>query len=128
MPVLNSIPQSINTMNITMGLPLQLSPLADLFDSIFVMHENAVRLRKARGAKVEKYYLQDILKIIQHPFILGFTEVLFGINSDELNSIKQKIVKSNIVFFTKEEIIKQYSICPDFVDCIRFESSNTNMY
>ena len=114
MPVLNSIPNSINAMNITMGLPLQLTPLADLFDSIFLMHENAKKLRKARGAKVEKFYLHDILKIIQHSFISGFPEVLLGITDKELNSIKQDLVKSNNMFFTKEEIIKHYSLCPDF--------------
>ncbi len=111
MPVLNSIPDSIKEMNITMGLPLQLTPLADLFDSIFVMHDNATKLSKARTAKVEKFYLRDILKIIQHSFISGFSEVLFGITGEELNSVKQDLIKSNNVFFAQDEIIKYFSLC-----------------
>ncbi|MCD4773659.1 MAG: PD-(D/E)XK nuclease family protein [Bacteroidales bacterium] len=114
MPVLNSIPESIREMNITMGLPLQLTPLADLFESIFAMHDNATKLSKARSAEVEKFYLRDILKIIQHSFISGFSEILFGITKEELNSIKHNLIKSSNIFFSKNELIKYYSLCPEY--------------
>ena len=39
MPLLNSIPNQIDTLNITMGLPLRLIPLTSLFEALFKIHK-----------------------------------------------------------------------------------------
>ncbi len=61
LPVLNSIPKSIQNINVTMGLPLHEVPVAAFFDILIKFQE------KNKG---ELYY-KDIVNIIGHPIIRG---------------------------------------------------------
>src|SRR5690606_18123622 len=54
LPVLNSIPESINALNITMGLPLKSIPLATLFEQLFFIHKK----------ETNDFYFKDVIKLL----------------------------------------------------------------
>ena len=58
-PLLNSIPTSIPSVNITMGQKLDLTPLAGLFIGYFELHE----LTNRKG-----WFFKDFIKFITHPY------------------------------------------------------------
>lgn len=59
-PILNSIPQQIEAVNITMGYPLQKTPLAGLFKQFIELY----LLREAQG-----WFYKKILSFLAHPAI-----------------------------------------------------------
>ncbi|MDG5490966.1 PD-(D/E)XK nuclease family protein [Psychroserpens sp. SPM9] len=59
LPLLNSIPKSINAINITMGLPLRVIPLASLFETLFYIHKSAS----------QNLYYKDVINVLSNPFI-----------------------------------------------------------
>ncbi len=58
-PVLNSIPKSIQALNITMGFPLKSIPLASLFEKLFILH------KKTNAT----FYYKEVIGILSHQFI-----------------------------------------------------------
>lgn len=59
MPLINSIPEQINAVNITMGLPLKSVPLASLFEELFKIHKTHSL----------QFYHKDVAAILTHTFI-----------------------------------------------------------
>ena len=62
--LLNSIPQEINTANITMGYELQNVPLSSFFHVLFKMHLNREKLNK-KGS----FYYKDLLALLNDPLL-----------------------------------------------------------
>ncbi|ANW97094.1 hypothetical protein AXE80_12715 [Wenyingzhuangia fucanilytica] len=89
--VLNSIPASVNKVNITMGYQLSNIPLSGLFQSVFELHLNKEKLGK------NAFYYKDILSFLRHPYISKIT------NSNSEKVIKT-ITQNNLVFVTQEQI------------------------
>ena len=58
LPLLNSIPTSVSAVNITMGLPLRVIPLATLFELLFELHKRSS----------STIYYKDVIKILSHQF------------------------------------------------------------
>lgn len=89
MPILNSLPENVTELNITMGLPLGQTPLASLFDL----------LMKTHSAKPEKFYYKEVIEIVNHPAMVS----ILGATAEKmLESIK----KDNRTFLTQEEILR----------------------
>lgn len=94
-PILNSVPESISKLNITMGFPLSSIPLASLFEQLFSVHKKAS----------EKYYYKDIIGLLSHQFINPlFLNGTINTASIVIDTIK----KNNLVYLTVSEI-KQYA-------------------
>lgn len=92
-PVLNSLPLSIQALNVTMGFPLKSIPLASLFDALFRLHK----------INSNSFYYKDVINIISHQFIrplLDIDEV------DYASQIIETINKNNLVYLNKERLIK----------------------
>lgn len=70
LPVLNSIPAGIGEFNITMGFPLGMSALHSLITDVLKMHENAHRAQEIYERSEPEYYLNDLIKITGHPYII----------------------------------------------------------
>ena len=66
-PLLAAIPDNILNLNISMGFPLKESPVAELFRSIFSMHENIERFKSKRKGSLRFYY-KDIFDVLHHPY------------------------------------------------------------
>jgi hypothetical protein len=91
-PVLNSIPQKIGPVNVTMGMPMRLAPLASLFNALFELH---------KSAKTSKVYYKDVISITSNPFISGVLEV--GPN-ENITSAHNHISKNNITHVELEQL------------------------
>ena len=83
-PLLHSLPQSVDQVNITMGVSLQTMPYATFFEILF-----AVKVRPAGS-----YYHKDVLSILSHPFVTS-TMV-------DANAILDQIKKENRTHSTQE--------------------------
>jgi hypothetical protein len=59
-PLLNSIPETVTEVNITMGLPLSKTPLASLFAQFFRLYIN----KEAQG-----WFHQPLLGFLSHPYL-----------------------------------------------------------
>lgn len=87
LPVLNSIPESIKALNITMGLPLNSIPLATLFEQLFFIH------KKETGT----YYFKDVIRLLSHQFI---SPLLQNDTNDNLQKIIKTIESNNLIYIS----------------------------
>ncbi|MCK5402075.1 MAG: PD-(D/E)XK nuclease family protein [Flavobacteriaceae bacterium] len=91
-PVLNSIPKNIDALNITMGFPLNMVPLASLFEQLFILHRD----------KKRSFYHKDVIALLSNQFI----NPLFKISDENLaKKIIDSIKTNNLIFITKEKLI-----------------------
>jgi CRISPR/Cas system-associated exonuclease Cas4 (RecB family) len=105
-PVLNSLPPVVKELNITMGLPLRQTPVYDLFDTIFRMHENTSRFERSGSQGKEKFYYRDILRVLQHPYAARMAGTLLKGNIFILEDLIAEIRAGSRVFLGKEELIQ----------------------
>jgi CRISPR/Cas system-associated exonuclease Cas4 (RecB family) len=106
LPVLNSLPPVVKELNITMGLPLRQTPVYDLFDTIFRMHENTSRFERSGTPVGERFYYHDILKVLQHPYAAQMAGTLLKGNAFVLEELIAEVRIGSRVFLGKEELIK----------------------
>lgn len=112
-PLLNSIPENVGSFNVTMGLAIHNTPPYQLFESLFTLNENARSFAELRKDVHIRYNLRDIIKILNHPYIGGYSESLFGINPGELNNIIRTEVLSGKVFYSFKDLSGIFSIKDD---------------
>lgn len=112
--VLNSIPPSINKVNITMGYQLSNIPLSGLFQSIFELHLNKDKLGK------NDFYHKDILSFLRHSYISKISnnnseKVINTINQNNLVFVSHSQM---LTFFTSSGLDKSLAVLFDPVDDI----------
>lgn len=94
-PVLQSIPEKIENINVTMGYPLKNTPLNNFFEIYIATYINAERY----GHKGKlTYHYKDLLKLLQLPF----TQIVFGLENCQI--IKNHIIEHNWVFINKDNL------------------------
>lgn len=91
---LNSLPNNVHNINITMGYPLKDIPVAGLFDKLFKMHLNQQKFNKV---EIQQFYYKDVLNLLNDSFL----NKLFGEN---LQSLIVKIKKENSIFLSVNSI------------------------
>lgn len=132
-PVLHSLPEKLEDINVTMGYPLKNTPVAGYFDLLFNLHENAQKI--AGGRTNYSYYHTDLIKLLSHPY----TAIALN-DKEQKQSVKrviENIQKRNIVFaapstldklfveYTQQyEIIKplfhRWESAADAISCIQY--------
>jgi CRISPR/Cas system-associated exonuclease Cas4 (RecB family) len=96
LPVLNSLPASIDKFNVTMGFPLIQTPLYSLAEAILIMHSNAINTY----SEVSSFYHKDVISILKNEYLkLIVDETL-------CNNISGKIKSDNYSYIQLAEIIK----------------------
>ena len=113
-PVLNSIPSSINKINVTMGFPLSETPLYDLIKIILKVKKNS----SVRNYQKSSYY-KDIVELISHPYVYQYDKDFSNSFIEELNSKKLIYIPHsyfiststllNIIFNSSNNIINNLS-------------------
>jgi ATP-dependent helicase/nuclease subunit B len=104
MPLLNSIPDKVEHLNVTMGMPLKYIPLYNLLEHILLLHENAVKHAKG-DIKKYRYYHSDIRKLLQHPLVANiWQEKEAGFFLQKLDAY---IRRKNRVFIDFKELESQ---------------------
>lgn len=89
LPVLNSLPINVKTVNVTMGMPLKSIPATTFFENYLKIHQY----------EVKAYYYKDVLQLINHP--LG--KIMLPESSE---TIKQMVQSRNLTQVAFEEIKK----------------------
>lgn len=99
-PVLNSIPEEIAEINVTMGYPLKNTAMASLFQSLFRLHTTAEKFSKGRKGEV-RFYHNDLQTLLRHPYIRqAFSE------SNLPGELCQYLLKNNILFIGLRQLEK----------------------
>ncbi len=93
-PVLHSLPENIEDINVTMGYPLKNTPIAGYFELVFNLHLNAIKL--SQGKERYSFYHKDLLKLLSHPC----TNILISdkIHHHSVKALIKAIQDRNIVF------------------------------
>ncbi|MFZ3273832.1 MAG: PD-(D/E)XK nuclease family protein, partial [Lutibacter sp.] len=93
---LNSLPNNVKNINITMGYPLKDIPLASLFDSLFKLHLNQNKFNKDAE---HLFYYKDVLSVLNNPF-------LNKLNGEILQKLIAEIKRKNSIFLSAEMLKK----------------------
>ncbi len=92
MPVLHSIPETINPINVTMGFPLSGTSISGLMEHIVEMQRN---IRTSEGQP--SYYYKYVLPVLNHRYVSFFAP-------QETKSLIKDIQRYNRFFLKKEDI------------------------
>jgi hypothetical protein len=91
--VLNALPDSLQSINLTMGFKVRSSPLHSLFDLLF-------KLQTARNSK-GAFHHQHLTRLFNHPY-LNFNHQVATANQ----TLMQKVVQGNLVYINVETLAK----------------------
>jgi ATP-dependent helicase/nuclease subunit B len=97
-PVLNSIPEEIAEINVTMGYPLKSTPMASLFQMLFQLHVNADKFNKGRKGE-KRFYHQDFTALLRHPYIRQTFR-----DTDLIRMLIRYIADNNIIFIGYKQL------------------------
>lgn len=92
LPVLNSLPEEIQELNITMGFPIKNAPINSLFENLFQLHIN----------KNNSFYYKEVISIINHP---SLNTLLKG----DAEQLIIKINSENLVYLEPAQIVSNFS-------------------
>ncbi|WP_243345385.1 PD-(D/E)XK nuclease family protein [Parabacteroides sp. FAFU027] len=94
LPTLYAIPESISTINVTMGYPLASSPIAGLMEHLFAMQENWRMVRKQPA-----FYYRFLLPVLNHRYITNLAP-------EACEKIYQNILSFNRIFIETSDFEK----------------------
>lgn len=95
-PVLHSLPENVEKINITMGYSFKNSMLYSFIDALKNLQAGA----KGKGSSAV-FYHRDVLNILQHPFIRKFSNIAAGKAVNTIN-------KRNIVYVSGNMLLKLF--------------------
>ncbi len=116
-PLLNSLPDHIGKFNVTMGLPLQQTPVALLIHKILDLQENALKLRTSPTGKLRFYY-KDVLSVVENPYF----QMLLSGSDIQLTRPLDEIRKSNRVLIDAGDLITVQK-----TDLFSYEGANLSL-
>ena len=97
----NSLPKEVESINITMGYPLEDIPLAIMFEKLFKLYLNQIKFSKVDS---NEFYYKDVLNLLNDPFLNKTGEL-------QLQKIIKEIKKGNAIFiplsFLQEKLTNQ---------------------
>lgn len=93
LPILHSLPQSVNNLNVTMGFSSKNNPIQLLITKLFKMHINAIK----RSSGQYTFYYKEVLDILTHPYVQNIVQ---------FESLIDKINSNNLTFFSFGKLIE----------------------
>lgn len=103
-PLLNSLPESIEAVNITMGLPLSQTPMSDLLILVYEMHHHAIRMVPGKK-KSGRFYFRDVVKVLQHPYITRLASVNTDGNQFAYHDLVERIKTGSRTFLQWKDMV-----------------------
>jgi hypothetical protein len=91
-PLLHSLPDEIENVNVTMGYPLSSTPLAGLVDYIFELQKN---IRHTDGKNY--FYHKDVLAILNHQYI-------YRLHEQEIKALIKNITLQNRFYISEQDL------------------------
>jgi len=98
---LNSLPENVDKLNITMGYLLKDMPISGFFETVFDLYLNQVKLDKVEA---NAFYFKDVFRLLENPFTIK----LF-LNSELLAKLKQNLIAENQVFISSDVVDRYLS-------------------
>ncbi len=98
-PILNAIPQSICSVNVTMGMPLSGSN-ADTFMQLL----ERLQMGKRTSDQNTFFYYKNVLDILEHPIFAKC------VDDEKIKEIKKEIVDGNVIFPAADTLMKSGDI------------------
>lgn len=95
-PLLYSLPNNIDSLNITMGYSSKNNPAQLLLSKLFKLHTNALK----RNETAYTLYYKDVLDVLNHPLVNSY------VNVSKLISV---IHDNNYTFFSHDTFIRLYN-------------------
>jgi hypothetical protein len=111
-PIINSIPTEISKINITMGYPLEKTPMAGIFNELMQLHLQ----REPRG-----WFYKDILAFLAHPYINS----LLNAQEEQTRLVSNTIREKNWVYLTPAHLQQLLSSDPQVISYLFPESTVT---
>jgi len=103
LPMLHSVPQELDKVNVTMGYPLSITPAATLIDNLFALQ----RTIRQKGAQTLFYY-RNVQIILQHSYLLQLA-------GKEAKAISDSITQYNKIYIPTEEFADNELLAALFV-------------
>ena len=96
-PILQSLPNNINKINITMGLRLKATHLFDFYNTLFQLYKHPIK----RG-----WHYKTLIKLLTNPHI----HALSTVNAQEhIAAYIKKIREKNMLFIAKDDVTTYFS-------------------
>jgi hypothetical protein len=95
LPVLYNLPETVESLNITMGYPSKNNPAQLLITKIFKLHTNA----KQRNEKQYTLYYKEVLDILNHALIEPYIDA---------KKVENVIKYNNFTFFSNDKLFQLY--------------------
>lgn len=95
LPVLYNLPETVESLNITMGYPSKNNPAQLLISKIFKLHINA----KQRNEKQYTFYYKEVLDILNHSLIEPYIDA---------KKVENVIKYNNFTFFSNDKLFQLY--------------------
>jgi len=118
-PVVNSLPDTVKNINISMGYPVTDTPAYNLIDQL----ANLQKRKQVKGDKLISYYSRDIMNLYQHEFIRGM------VNAEDFAQFEKEVIKHNLFNIPVQKITlddpvsllltQQVSGAADFITWLR---------
>lgn len=102
-PTLNSLPEEVEKINITIGFPLYQTPACSLFNAVIEMQ---LRMLES-GPKPQGFYYKDVQKVLNHPYIKP-------IAPETISACLGDIKEENRVYITHRDIAELPEPLKDF--------------
>ena len=117
-PLLHSLPENIQKINVTMGFPLSSTPVSGLIEQIFELQKR----KRVSGGKVSFYHL-SVSGILNHQYINQLCQ-------SDVQDITSQMIGSNMIYvneavFSKNDLLK--SIFTSQTDSLQFSSYLLNI-
>ena len=93
-PVLNAIPEQIRLINVTMGYPLAVTPVASLIEYILALQKNVRYIDRN-----PLFYFRDVLPVLNHRYILSTSPEI-------ISSLVKEITENNKIYISHTELEK----------------------
>lgn len=114
LPILHSLPNTIDALNITMGFSSKNNPAQLLVSKLFKLHSNAI----ARNPSSYVMYYKDVLDVLRHPLIEPF------VNAGEMVS---RINRNNFTFIPFKKIAELHPESNELFDLLFQKWDNTSV-
>ncbi|MEA3496133.1 MAG: PD-(D/E)XK nuclease family protein [Bacteroidota bacterium] len=109
-PMLGSLPESVEDVNITMGYPLKETQLSSLIELLADLQQNS------KNNNSESYfYFKNVISILKHPYINS-------LNKDEIDNKINEIKKRNLIYISSLQLDKLFG----FANIVFTKNKNTD--
>lgn len=98
--VLESIPNKIQDINVTMGYKLSNHPIISIFNDVLNLYINSRILNLKKQSSVKHFLLRDVIKLLSNPYL----QLIINSEKDDLNNIITSLNKVNFSYISYRDI------------------------